>query len=340
MITPNKEAILQKACELWHESRAREGDPSFDIEPEENELRESGFLAVATSELMRSNDTVNPEWRNYAEKFEKKNEERSENFTLGVPFDVSLAVDSGFYVSGTSQSGKTNLAKLLVQQLLDSRIACYVLDASKAWTHDSPIRNVLLVSERERRYAWNDSTVFDISSLSARKKVLFVNQLCHDIYEMHVEGYARKEFIIFEEAQTYLPQGCLRLAIRRSSPCESVLDVVTVGANYGLRFGLITQFPALVDKPPVKICQQRYFGWTWEKNDIAYVKAFLGKDWIAKLQGLQKGEFIYQCRDVTQMIKTPEYKQSKIALAQSFGYSFASNIPVLETRLISHDSRY
>ena len=316
MTTPNKEAILQKACELWHESRAREGDPSFDIEPEENELRESGFLAVATSELMRSNDTVSPEWQNYAEKSEKKTEERPEDFTLGVPFDVSLAVDSGFYVSGTSQSGKTNLAKILVEKLINNGIACYVLDSSKAWSHNAPIRNVLLVSERETRYTWNDSTVFDISALRARQKVLFVNQLCYDIYEEHVNGYERKEFIIFEEAQTYLPQGSLRLAIRRSSPCESVLDVVTVGANYGLRFGLITQFPALVDKPPVKICQQRYFGWTWEKNDVAYVKAFLGKDWIAKLQGLQKGEFVYQCRDKTELVKTARFEPSTAPIAQ------------------------
>ena len=226
-----------------------------------------------------------------------------------VPFDVKLAVDSGFYVSGTSQSGKTNLAKLIVQRLIDNGIACYVMDASKAWTHDTPINNVVNVSEREKEYSWNDSLVFDISSLSSRHKVLFVNQFCHDIYKMHVEGYAMKEFIIFEEAQLYIPSGSLRLAIRRSSLCESVLDVVTVGANYGLRFGLITQFPALVDKPPVKITQQRYFGWTWERNDVAYIKAFIGKEWAAKLQSLQKGEFIYQCRDKTELIKTAVYQR-------------------------------
>jgi len=225
-----------------------------------------------------------------------------------VPFDVKLAVDSGFYVSGTSQSGKTNLAKHLVQQLLNNGMACYVMDASKAWTHDSPIDNVLLVSEREKRYVWNKSVVFDISALSSRHKVLFVNTFCHDLYAMHVDGYARKEFIIFEEAQLYIPAGSMRLAVRRSSPCESVLDVVTVGANYGLRFGLITQFPALVDKPPVKITQQRYFGWTWERNDVGYIKAFIGKEWAEKLKSLQKGEFIYQCRDATTQIKTGVYK--------------------------------
>ena len=228
---------------------------------------------------------------------------------MSVPFNIALAIDSGFYVSGTSQSGKTNLAKLLVQQLFDKGIACYVLDASKAWTHDTPIDDVVKIESDKRDYAWEGSTVFDIASLSARHKVLFVNKLCHDVYEAHVNGYARKEFLIFEEAQLYIPSGSMRLAVRRSSPCESVLDVVTVGANYGLRFGLITQFPALVDKPPVKITQQRYFGWTWERNDVSYIKAFVGKEWAAKLQSLQKGEFIYQCRDATTLIKTPLYKR-------------------------------
>lgn len=245
---------------------------------------------------------------------------------MNVPFDILLAVDSGFYVSGTSQSGKTNLAKHLVQQLIDKGIRCYVLDSSRAWTHDTPIKEILEVTTQTQQYIWQASTVFDISTLNARQKVLFVNQLCHDIYEMHLDGFIDKEFIIFEEAQTYLPQGCMRLATRKSNPLESVLDVVTVGANYGLRFGLITQFPALVDKPPVKITQQRYFGWTWERNDVNYVKAFIGKEWAAKLQSLQKGEFIYQCRDKTELIKTALFKTPIIKSApeiwDSVNYSY------------------
>ena len=235
-----------------------------------------------------------------------------ENFEKNdVPFDIALAVDSGFYVSGTSQSGKTNLAKHLVQQLINNGYACYVMDASKAWTHDTPIKTLIAVDTDRHEYVWMNSTVFDISALSSRHKVLFVNQFCHDIYRMHVDGYARKEFIIFEEAQLYIPAGCMRLAVRRSSPCESVLDVVTVGANYGLRFGIITQFPALVDKPPIKITQQRYFGWTWERNDVQYLKGFLSKEWIAKLQSLQRGEFVYQCKAETELIRTERYGTAK-----------------------------
>jgi hypothetical protein len=130
------------------------------------------------------------------------------------------------------------------------------------------------------------------------------------------------EFIVFEEAQTYLPNGALRLATRRSSPCEGVLDIVTVGANYGLRFGLLTQFPAMVDKAPVKITQQRYFGWTWEKNDVQYLKGFLSKAWIEKLQSLQKGEFICQNRDRTSLIKTVRYDSQNTCIPQ-FAYEWA-----------------
>lgn len=324
MATPSKSEIEERARELYHEEHARQGDPSFAIEPEPEELKEGGYLNAAASELMRSE---NSQWSIYGESLQKPKQPQEPERKLcesarDVPFDVALAVDSGFYISGTSQSGKSNLAKCIVQKLIEKGIRVFVVDPSRAWTHDSPISNVLPVDTRISRYAWHGSTVFDISTLNARQKVLFANQLCKDRYEMHVNGLEQKEFIIFEEAQTYIPSGSMRLAVRRSSPCESILDVVTVGANYGLRFGLITQFPALVDKPPVKITQQRYFGWTWERNDISYVKAFLGKEWIAKLCALQKGEFIYQCRERTELIRTARYGQ--FAKVEGFNYQYGA----------------
>jgi hypothetical protein len=55
--------------------------------------------------------------------------------------------------------------------------------------------------------------------------------------------------------------------------------LVTVGANFDLRFALLTQFSALVDEALVKTCDQRYFDATWESNDSAYLEGFLGKEW-------------------------------------------------------------
>jgi hypothetical protein len=318
-MTPDKKQILEKALEMWHEQHAREGDPSFASTPEYSELAESGFVSSAVSELMRSSDTISPEWKSYAEKFEK--EPKSENFekkleATEVPFDVGLACDSGFFISGTSQSGKTNLGKCIVQKLICHGITCYVLDPSRAWTHDTPTRKIVEVKTDRREYQWEGNTTFDISTLSARQKLLFVDTFCHDLYASHVAGCTAKEFVIFEECQLYVPQGSMRLAVRRPSPCENVLSLITTGANFNLRFGVVAQFSALVDKAAVKICGQKYIGSTWEPNDVSYLKGFLGKDWAAKLKTLNKGEFVYCCKGMTQLIKTPIFEPSIAPKAQ------------------------
>jgi hypothetical protein len=304
---------------MWKSYQHQHGDPIFDTIPSKIELAEDGFLQAATVELMTSSEFEQPE---KTKEIEKNLEKKQDVFDIinGVPFDPVLAMDSGFYVSGTSQSGKTNLAKHLVQKLMRNQIVVHVLDSSRAWTRNSPITNIVEVDTDTDEYTVGNSTIFDISALNTRQKVWFVNGFCGNVYRHHVNGYQVKEFIVFEEAQTYLPQGSMRLAVRRNSPCENVLEVITVGANYGLRFGLITQFPALVDKPPVKICQQRYFGWTWERNDINYVKAFIGKEWTEKLCTLQKGEFIYENRDKIALIKTPLF--GEIAQGSNYGFSF------------------
>lgn len=150
---------------------------------------------------------------------------------------------------------------------------------------------------------------------------MFVNETCKHVYRAHVDGYPKKEFIVFEECQSYLPNGSFRLSIRRNPIFEHVLDIVTVGANYGVRFGLITQFASMVDKAPVKIAMQRYFGWTLEKNDTQYIKSFIGKENLKELANLQKGSFVYQNRGMVQMIQVEKFGQ-KTETPHQFEYNF------------------
>ena len=237
------------------------------------------------------------------EKIEKTNK---------IPFDVKEALDTGFSCMGTSQSGKTNLAKWLVQELLKHDITVFVIDASQAWLRETPIHKHIQIYGDEKEIEFDKSAVFDISALKARKKIHFVDQLCQFLYNSHVDGITRKhEFLVFEEAQVYMPQGSFRLSTRKKSMLESVVDIVTIGANFNLRFGVITQFPAMVDKSPVKICQQRYFGWTTEKNDMTYIKHFIGKEWAKKLTELERGEFIYNYRGQKELIKTERFSNSR-----------------------------
>ena len=215
-----------------------------------------------------------------------------------IPFDLTEAKDTGFFICGTSQSGKTTLAQWLAKYMTDKGVAVYALDVSRAWPENRSIRNVITVPHggSEITIQPNRSTVIDMSQLSFAERKRFVNAFVEMLYRWHMAfGYKQApfEFIIFEEAQTYFYNGCFRSAKHYAAP----IDLVTVGANYNLRFGLITQFPAMVDKAPVKIAQQRYFGWTTEKNDLDYIRKFIGKERIDEIKNLKKGEFLYQLRN-------------------------------------------
>jgi molybdopterin-guanine dinucleotide biosynthesis protein len=236
-----------------------------------------------------------------------------------IPFDISEAKDNGFYVSGTTQSGKTNLAKHLVQRLTDEGITVYVLDISKAWPGQCSIDEVVEVPANSVTVTvpTNNSTVIDLSALEYIKRIKYVIAFCKAIYNYNVSfGFKRasQKFIIFEEGHTYFQNGCFRNP-REFSPC---VDLITVGANYNLRFGVVTQFPSSIDKALVKVTQQRYFGWSTEMNDLKYIRSFLGQDYVSptlkngqanpnSVFNLKKGEFVYQLRSQIEKIQSSRY---------------------------------
>lgn len=245
-----------------------------------------------------------------------------------IPFDVEEAKETGFYTSGTSGSGKTTLAKHLVETLLFSGCIVLVLDASRAWClpNATPIRNNVKLNtplwENPNDYPVRD-TVFDMSKLSVSERFTFCDQLCKAVMDSRVNAPNPKIlpwlFLIFEEAQLYLSNGCMR-SLRRYG---NVLNVVSNGRNFNVRFGLITQFPANVDKAPVKITQQRYFGWTTEKNDLTYIKSFLNtKEELDQLRNLAKLEFLFQYRGRVEKIKIGYYGQ-QIKQPEPEGYNVA-----------------
>jgi len=308
MAIPKREEILARATAMFFEDCSKHGAYSF-VNPEEEELKENGYISAAQSELMRDRAHADSaEWKSY----ERATAEPEEPESGQLPFDVSQALDTGFFVSGTSQTGKTTLAKTLAKRLIDAGVVVYAIDPSRAWLHDTPINQVIeIVEMRGQAGPWYGSTVFDVSTLNVRDQIAFADTLCKSLIEHHLSGETRyNEFLIFEESQNYLPQGGLRLATRRSNPLENVFKLVTIGANFGLRFGIVTQFSALIDKSVVKIVQQKYCGSTFEPNDIKYLKGFLGKAWSEKLSALQRGQFVYQNRERTSLIQTGPYSQS------------------------------
>ncbi len=241
-----------------------------------------------------------------------------------IPFNLKECMDSGFTITGTTQTGKTLLAKEIAASLMWSGITVYIMDVSKAWLReDSPIKQSTTVTPNWD-VQFSGSTVFDLSKLGLHDRVKFVNQFCRERLNEHVNGYSIPELVLFEEAQTYMPNGSFRLSIKKNPVFDGVVDFVTVGGNYSLRFGLITQIPSLVDKTPFKIAQQHYFGPCGEPNDFNYVKQFLKKEHRQMLTDLKKLEFIYKYSEVVHKFKVDLPAQPEPIAPQHSGqgYSF------------------
>lgn len=321
MTTPTRQQIIDRAKELWHTQAARNGNPAFDVSPEIEELREAGLLAVAQSELMRDNSRHEAEnWKGYVEQTD--NFETDCDVKTGVPFNVNDALASGFYLCGTRQlSGKTNLAKLLVSKLIGYGVTVYVVDPSLAWLSNSPIKQIITMSSLPRNLdARRTNTIFNVSRLGYAERFVFVKGLCKGLTASHLDGFPVCEMVVFEEAQTYLPNGCMR-----SRKYSDITDFVTVGGNYGLSFGAVTQFSASVDKAVVKLAQQRFFGLTTEDNDKKYVRSFIGKKWMDDLVSLRLGQFLYQNRATIQKFQCDRFSNVHEVKADSLtrnGHSY------------------
>lgn len=224
-----------------------------------------------------------------------------------IKFDIEEAKKSGVYLGGTSGSGKTNTAFSLIDALMQQGIIVYVFDPSQAWQNKSNVPHYIVVDKLETfSFDQNQSLIFDISHLYVEDQRKLVAAFCKSIYMSQVNLPPEKRqwiFIFFEEAQIYLQQNSMR---NRAS--AEVMRLITVGRNFKIRYGLITQFPSTIDKLPVKMTKQRYFGYTDEKNDIEYVKAFLGIDKAKELNTLKTGEFIYQYGKLLERLQFPEFK--------------------------------
>ena len=192
-----------------------------------------------------------------------------------IPFNVEEALKNGFFISGTRGSGKTNLAKWLVKKLIENGIIVYVLDSSKAWIKKpTPIADYFTVLPYgTQRFQWKPKPiVFDLSLLPIPLKIKFVNLFCQTLLNAHIQGFNQWELVVFEEAHLVFPNGSLR-SLKKNG---EAVAFATIGRNYKLGFGLITQFPANVDKLLVKLTVQRYFMQTFEPNDFRYLKKVAG----------------------------------------------------------------
>jgi len=310
LTTPNRKAIIEKATELYYRDMAKSGIENFNS-PELSELSESGYLSSAKSSLMHNLETKNGEWIHNGSELENSDD---------LKFDLNEAMKSGVIVSGTTGTGKSDVGMYLTDELMKEGIIVVCFDSSQDWQKRSSIPQYQTLTIPHIDTVPENSVIFDISRLSVQGRQNLIESFSETLYRCQSMNPSRKQyFLVFEEGSSYFREGFMR-----GKRFSNTAMLMSEGRNYGVRFMVITQFFASIDKMSMRYMRQRYFGSTNEPRDVEYITRFFSREQkqeIEKtLRSLDAGAFLYMNGSETKRINISPYEsvihKEEIAIPQ------------------------
>lgn len=232
----------------------------------------------------------------------------AENLTLPTE-----AITQTFAQIGRKGSGKTYLASMIAEQMLDAKAQVIVIDPIGNWwglrvnadgkskgksifviggTHG----DVSLSSEAGKEIAKilaqkNISVVLDISEFRKNERKRFVTDFAEEFYHLK-KTRPSAVHIFLEESQKFVPQRVMKDDARMLGAWE---DIVRLGRNYGIGCSLISQRPQSVNKEVLSqvecLCILQITGLHERKALEDWVQEAGGdRKIIGLLPGLQRGE--------------------------------------------------
>lgn len=212
--------------------------------------------------------------------------------------DVVRAItDECYFISGGRKSGKSNLAILLVSQLLRENVKVKVIDASRQWLKRfnvplyikiglPKVNGFSFFSRFQVPNLWN--CIYDCSRLSASQMRALVQKMMECDFQraiiMDEQGAQTRTCYVLEECQNLIPNSVLR-----SYSFQEISRFVTQGRNFGLSYIAVTQRLASVDSNLVEISGSKYFGKTEGDNNRRKAKSWLPKKYLEKAEDLTTG---------------------------------------------------
>lgn len=231
-----------------------------------------------------------------------------------IPLDIGNFKETGLFISAIPQHGKTNLAKIIMDNIMSNNFVTRVFDPSQKWLYSNIPYYIEIDSKilkKGFKYPFDGSLVFDISRLHIEKQKEFVKDVLACDFDILANSKPFPFFIAYglEEAQLYLPQGSLQ-----AKTSQETFRMVSVGHNFRQTNLLLTQRPADVDVRAISRCGQLYIGKHFEENDIRKISRFLHwnpKNTYEKLTKLEKGQFFYMILgSEPRLINTKLHKQT------------------------------
>jgi hypothetical protein len=293
LTTPNKAQIEQYARELYVQDCYKHGNPELaDINPELNELRESGFISVAISELM--SDTATRQTEQYTDYIQAV-----ENFNKKFSFDIEAALTNGVTICGNRGTGKTSLAKTIVRELQRQAVNVKIFDNSQAWLSSS-IETIIEVTPNSQVASF-DSAIYDLSRLTPQEQRSFIEkQVKTDYYEAVKTPQTQREstVFVFEECEIILGKNYTPI----------MQQLVSVGRNFKLSYVAIAQRLARIGTDLISLSGQLYIGKLHEQNDLAKIR-----NWVSDTQALKDlnlGDFIRYSNGKTELIHCDKFEDN------------------------------
>jgi Cdc6-like AAA superfamily ATPase len=317
MVTPIKSEIVKLATEKWHADQLRKGNPAFDIKPEIDELRESGYLSLAQCELMRNQDYE--EWDGYNEKVESVQkalefEEKSEFKTIEI-IDLNEVLKSGLAIVGGRGTAKTTTAKHLIRRLIREKASVKIRAFEDAYefskNSDLPVYQILTAQTR-RIYDLPHCSYFTGKLYNPEDATTILRSFVIRDWGKQVEKvlasngqYDKWILYVTDDSHSILDRYSLTRTINKT-----LLRWVGTGRNYCMSYVTVSQrFQSI----PTQLLERINTGYLIFKltgaNNKSKLKAIgLDKPIIKQIEKLKTGEAIFYYDGKTELIYVPKFE--------------------------------
>ena len=290
-MTPTKDQIIERAMELYHEDNWQISD----INPTEDELKESGYVSQAMTELMR----VNP----YVVQIRKGKETERMASLDSETFPMDAILREACFVTGGRGSGKSNLLKLLVSEALAQKVQVKVIDSTLIWK-GFPL-DTIRVRKPKVLSKWN--AIYDTSRLSVLEMRDFAQRMMTLDLEEAIRltdiGYKPRCLYVIEEVQNVIMPNSLRML-----KFQEISRFCTQGRNFGLSYVCSTQRLSSTDTSLVEISGVKYWMKLEGDNNFKKARAWLDKYEAWNLRNLEVGSCYLQLGSKAKFLKLPEFQ--------------------------------
>jgi len=225
-----------------------------------------------------------------------------------LPLDTEELERSNLLITGTNQQGKSLCAMSICDLLMGQNWKILVFDNVGHWRTKSSVPVYYPVNHATMAYILpRGSMIYDISLLLPVYQKQFVEQVLNDVWSSKI-AYPTDQWIlvVFEEFQLYGSNT-------RGQDSQSILRIMSVGANWKIRVLGITPDLSLVDCAFIRLAQQRYhFKLANEPNAKERFKRYYGTDSTYTARFLDVGHCLYVLREESPQIAHIPLFESKI----------------------------